>query len=428
MGRFSDWLLRKQPSTGRMVTEAGTTTNVADVAKRLLEAVDPFGPIRVTEYQPVFSSLPLPVSLINDRVFTSGGATIEYVDGEIVMSRSAGEDCAILTGQRGRYQSGLIGVPGVGFRREESAPTGTTTYYFGYFDKQDAATLPENGFGFKQDSDGDHTTFFRNGVEVYRKPRSEWLDRLDGSGGKENPSGLSVDSDDGFVVRFPFGYYGYMAIEYGLITNDAPGRGDEFVVVDRAYFPKRISLPYANLSIAAFITGDGPGTAYIVGRQYGVYGQLNLRRLIRGELSETRTVTGTEQAIISARLREESPWFTIPIQFSGLDLITTEDINVFVIIGGTLDNDGDVNWNIASKSQGDISTEFNTAVTTVTGGEIIGGPWIQKAGGRGPADPESVSLEVPSQDIPVGVPVTVVVQARGPDADVGTSLRIAELR
>jgi len=117
MGIFTKVLNRLNPRTGRIITESGSYVNTAYLARKVHNAMDPFGALRVTEYQPVFSSRPLSVSTIDDRAFTSGSATITVENGEYKLNNPGGETCRLETSQRGRYQSGLVGVPGVGARR-----------------------------------------------------------------------------------------------------------------------------------------------------------------------------------------------------------------------------------------------------------------------------------------------------------------------
>lgn len=421
---FATQVLNGIPQQGRFVDEAASMQNIAELVRKLDKAMDPFGVVRVSEYQPIFSSLPLPISVINDRVTTSGTATVEYVDGEYRLDRAAGETCIQSTGQRGRYQSGLVGVPGIAFRKG-TEPTGTTTYYWGYFDTDNGT--PWNGFGFKENSTTQSFVVIRGGVEVHETLRADWLDPLDGTG----PSGKRIDTLDGLVTRLPFGYYGYMVIEGGFMVSDVPNSPDEYIPVARAHFPERISLPYANMPLTALVTGDGPGRCYVSGRQYGVFGQLNLRRRIMGERRTGQSISEASGFVptISARVRTEMPWNTIPLQAEGLSLRTDSNLDWIIVIGATLTNGGSVltdsDWNISQFSQGDTSTEFNTNADAMTGGEILAGPGFVRGGGG--SNVGSDSQDIPSQDIPVGEPITLAVDVES-NAVVRSSFRTAELR
>lgn len=415
MGRFTQILNRNTPRLGRMITEAGSIINVANVARRFNDAFDPFGGLTVAQYEPVFSIHPVEISVINDRVFTTGDAVVELSGKEYRLYNPGGETCRLLTGQRGVYQSGITGVPGVGFRRT-TAPDGTTVYRWGYFDEDD-------GFGFEETENGMRTFFRRNGVIEQTTDRKDWLDPLDGTG----PSGRSIDIMDGQIYRLPFSWYAYGTLTIGIIVDDAPDGPDEFVVIDRYKTRGQTSIRTPNLPISVEV--EGPGEAYVGGRQYGVYGKLNPRRRLVGEERPTQTVGTTGLTpLISARVRLGDPWVDIPLQFAGGDVITDQNLYIYVILGATINNDGDANWEISQYSTGDTSTEFNLASTTMSGGEIIGGPWLLKAGGGGPSPTSDRSIEVPRQDIPIGVPVTFAAKAVSSEATVISTIRMAEIR
>lgn len=413
MGRFTDLLKTMNPGSGRLIDEAGARVNVADLARKLDKSMDQFGSIRTTEYHPIFSSQPLSVSAINDRTFTSGSAAITVEGGEYKLNNPGSETCRLETGQRGRYQPGLIGVPGVGVRRT-TVPSGTTVYRYGYFDADD-------GFGFKEDEDGLHTFVRRNGSEIYSKPRSEWLDSIDGTG----KSGRTLDPLNGHVHRLPFAWYGYGTVVFGVMVPNAPGSDDEFIVVDRWTPDQEIAFANPNLPVTAEITGDSAGELYVGGRQYGVYGQLNLRRRIMGELRTGQSVDSANGFVplISARVRTTDPWKRIPIQVEGLSLQTDTNLDWIILLGATLNQSS---WNVSQFTQGDSSTEFELTATSYTGGEIVAGPSFVRGGGG--ANVGSESADIPAQDIPVGEPVTLAARAHSGTGTVRSSLRTAELR
>ena len=397
--------------------------DVARIKRDEARAIDPFGAIRTVDYNPVFSSRPVTVSKIDDRSFTSGSSSITVVDGEYKLTNPGGETCRLESAQRGRYQSGLVGVPGVGARRT-TTPTGTTTYYVGYFDA-------DNGFGFKEDSDGLHTFVRRNGVEIYSNPRSEWIDPLDGTG----PSGRTIDILDGQIVRLPFLWYGYGALTMAIIAPDDDLSEDDMVIpVDRFRPSQQTSLVNPNLPISVEITGDSAGEIYVGGRQYGVFGKLNLRRKLTGEKNDDVSVGTTgETPLISARVRGSDPWVTIPIQFEGFGNVADAQIEVVIILGATLTSGGsaltDSDWSISQYSNGETAVEFNTNADAYTGGEILGGPYLIPTTGAGGTATGSAEVSIPEQDIPIGEPVTLVARSRsGSAATVSTAMRMAEIR
>jgi len=414
MGKFADLIKSMRPRNGRLIDEEGTAQNHADLIREMRGAMDPFGALRVTQYQPVFSVKPLSVSIIDDRTFTSGSSAITVEKGEYKLTNPGGETCRLETSQRGRYQPGLVGVPGVGARRT-TEPTGTTTYWIGYFDT-------ENGFGFKEDANGLYTFVRRDGVEIFTQPRSEWIDPLDGTG----PSGRKVDLLDGKIVRLPFLWYGYGTLTMAIIAPDDDGvEDDELIPVSRFRPRERTSLINANLPISVEITGDNAGEIYVGGRQYGVFGKLNLRRRISGELRTGQSVDDTWTPLISARVRQTDPWDSVPLQVAGVGLSSDSSIDWYIVVGGTLNG---ASWNVSQFSQGDSSVEFDTSATDITGGEIIAGPSFLTTGTTGNASGGEES-EIPEQQVPVGEPVTLIARARaGNTATVRSSLRCAELR
>lgn len=413
MSEFATQVLNGIPQQGRLVDENAAVQNVADLARKLRQSVDPFGMVRTTEYQPIFSTQPLSISVINDRTFTSGTASITVTDGEYVLSNPGGETCRLETGQRGRYQPGLIGLPGCGIRRA-TAPTGTTVYRWGYFDTDD-------GFGFREDADGLATFVRRGGTETYSKPRNEWLDPLDGTG----PSGRSFDILDGHVFRFPFAWYGYGTVDFGIVVTDSPDSEDEIIIVDRWSPSQDISFPNPNLPVSMEITGDSAGELRAGGRQYGVFGQLNLRRRVMGELRTDQAIDSANGFIplISARVRTSDPWRRVPIQVEGISLQTDTSLDWIIVLGATLNQS---TWGTSQFTQGDSSTDFELTATSYTGGEIVAGPSFVR-GGSG-TNIGSESTDIPSQDVPVGEPATLAARAHSGTGTVRSALRMAELR
>lgn len=409
--------LSQLPQQGRFVDESGISQNFADLIRKLTGAMDPFGALRTTAYQPIFSAQPLEVSIINDRTFTSGGASITVENGEYKLSRSAGETCRLESGQRGRYQPGLIGVPGIGVRRT-TEPTGTLTYRYGYFDT-------DAGFGFQEKTDGLQTFVRQNGSEVYSKDRANWLDPLDGTG----PSGRSINLLDGHIHRLPFAWYGYGALTFGILVQDSPDYDDEFIVIDRWAPSEGISFSNPNFPVTAEIVGDAAGEMYVAGRQYGVFGELNLRRRLVGELRTDQSIDAADGFVpcVSARVRQAMPWNRVPLQAEGVSMITDGNLDWIIVLGATLTNSGGtVDWNVSQFSQGDTSTEFNINADGMTGGEILGGPRFAQGGGG--LNVGRDSADIPAQDIPVGEPVTLAVRSNSGVITVRSSLRTAELR
>lgn len=412
----------KRSQRGIWRTQDGEVVDAAKSMRGQATAVDPFGAIRVTDYNPVFSSRPLTVSKIYDREFKTGAADITVVDGEYKLTTPGGETCRLESAQRGRYQSGFVGVPGVGARRT-TAPAGTTTYYIGYFDT-------DNGFGFKEDADGLHTFVRRNGEEIYSTPRSEWFDPLDGTG----PSGRSIDLLDGKIVRLPFLWYGYGSLTMSIIApSDALEDDDAVIAVDRFRPTGQVSLPNPNLPISVEITGDSAGEIYVGGRQYGVFGKLDLRRKLTGDKSDDVSVGTTLTPLISARVRPDDPWVTIPVQMEGFGAITDSRLDVVILLGAELTSGGtaltDSDWAISQYAENDTSVEFNTSADAYTGGEILGGPYFVTITGAGGNASGGAEVSIPTQDIPIGEPVTIVARSRdGEAATASVALRMAELR
>lgn len=422
MGRFANMLTRMNPINGYIIDSRGNRVNRGDFIKRMNSIMDPFGALRVTNYEPVFSSRPIAVSKIYDRVFTTGESDITVVEGEYKLTNPGGETCRLETAQRGRYQSGIVGVPGVGARRT-TAPSGTTTYYIGYFDG-------DNGFGFKEDVNGLATFVRRAGEEIYSNPRSEWLDPLDGTG----PSGKTINLLDGKIIRLPFLWYGYGSLTMAIVApSDNLEADDEVIAVDRFRPTEQVSIVNANLPITVEITGDSPGEMYVGGRQYGVFGTLDLRRKLTGEKRDGASVGDTLVPLISARVRPTDPWVTVPIQMEGFGNITDGPLDLVIILGADLTNGGDAltddDWAISQYSEGDTSVEFNTTADAYTGGELLGGPYFVTTTGSGGNATGSAEVSIPSQDIPIGEPVSIMARSRdGTTVTTDNALRMAELR
>jgi len=374
-----------------------------ELSRAMLANINPFGESLSAEYTPIVERKPLPrLSVIRDRIVGAGTVTID--NGEKLIDGTLGLT-SLYTRDFGRYLPGVFGLAGIGINL---ADMGSGSAEFGY------GNGAGNRMGMRRDTDGTLRTFVESdGVRYYDKPRSEWIDPLDGTGA----SGATVELER-FVLRMVIGWYGYLSIAYYVAVHDRIN-GDRLYLIDRSEAPASgINIEQPDLPVFAEATG---GQLRVGGMQYGVYGRYNPQFRITGEFASKASVGTTFVPLISYRVKQATNWRGVNVQLSGDTVLSTADADTAIIIGGTLT--GASFGSLSGISADETALEVDTAATAISGGyraftDNVGGGQGNQSGSRG--------TDIPSIQIPRDSIVTLAVRSLSATTDVRGTLRLKE--
>ena len=371
--------------------------SVDDISK------DSFGQLLTAEYTALVERKPFPgLSLQRDLVDpVSGNVTV--TNGQLVIDGTA-ETTTVYTTEFGRYIPGLFGLLGVGY---ELPTPETGTYEFGYGDDSG------NRIGMNVTS-GTYSTFVESGgVRYYSKNRSDWLDPLDGTG----PSGLDVDISRA-TFRAELGWYGTIPPKFYLVisTRDI---GTKKILIDRGEQPSSgFVIEQPDLPIFCEATG---GVLNVGGRQFGVLGRYTPNYRVTGGIGAKSSVGTTFVPLCSFRVKSAAEFQGVPVKISGVDLITLNDADMAIVIGGTLT--GDAFGNVEGVDPTETALEFDNTATAISGGYLTA-PSVA-AGGVG-ASLEGSNPSIPDLQIPQDQIVTLVTRAASGTSDMRGALRLLE--
>lgn len=376
------------------------------LSNKLDSTVDVFNQIQTAEYTPLLELRPLPtISKKRNTIVPEGGA-VDIQNGEIVIDGSL-EKTALYSRKRGRYLPGIIGLAGIGVRVPDDS---TGHYEFGYGDTEG------NRFGLEIDN-GDWYTFIESaGNRYYRKHRSEWKDPLDGTG----KSGINLDPKKGFVLRMPFGWYGYLSMKFTIAL--AGDREDNIIEIDNSgHNNEGVSIVQPDLPIFAEAIG---GSLHVGGRQYGVFGRYNPEFRITSPEVATKTVGDTYEPVKSFRFKNATDvkWRAVPVYLDSVSIIT--DGNVEYAVYTDVDLTGATFTDIASVDPQETALQVDSSATSYTGGIKLYSD-IVDVSGRGSAQ-NGEDNPLSNILIPAGSIVTLVARALSGTATVNTILRLRE--
>lgn len=406
MGRFADLLSRLNPINGYIINSRGYEVNRADIMERQNAALDPFNQLQTAEYSPIIERSPRPgFSVLRDRVIPEGAA-VNLVNGELELDGTLAKR-SIYTRRRGRYLPGLVGLPGL---RVRIANPSAGRYEYGYGDEFG------NRFGLEW-VDGDVFTFVESaGDRYYRKPRSEWLDPLDGTG----PSGVDADLN-GLTLRLPFGWYGGLSIRFDVAVPDRVN-GDRLVTIDRSNagnIGEGVTIQEPNLPI--FAEADG-GIAYIGGRQYGVYGRYRPEFRTTATRNVNRADVGTEfEPIVTLKVKDEVRFRGVPVILGGAGVLSTENAEWAIFVDAELT--GASFGDISNVPPSETALEVDSSATALSGGYRVYSDNI--GGGQGNLSGED-DENLPDFNIPSDGTVTLAVRALSGTTTVNGVLRVLE--
>lgn len=395
MNKLQRILNRYRPSGGRRIAESGQVVNVADVARRLDNAIDPFSHVHTAEYSPIFEiKSSYGISALRDGIGTTGTGAVSWLGGKHIVSGAAtGDTASLRTAKRGRYLAGLVGVAGVGVRLVTSPASSGDEARWGYFDS-------DRGFGFGIDTGGLFSFTRKGGTDKIKRYRADWVaDKLDGTG----PSGESFDPEDGATYRLPHIYYGYGTFSYQILLRGTGGDRDSLIEVDQQTFPGELSIPDPNLPVSVEVSGVC--SVAVGGRQYGVYGRYDPERRIVSDWASSVSINATGWTpLLSFRPKATAPtgddgYRSVAINVAGSGVISDSDAVWALFLDGTLTDA--IFRTPRGHSASETATDYDVSATAISGGESIYKAIV--AGGQGNAsggtESEAPDIDVPSQGI-----------------------------
>lgn len=358
---------------------------------------------------------------LRDTIDATGDGSVTESGGELLVSSgaTAGSTATLRTKERGRYQSGIEGLGGQEVRYPVD-PTGDHQLWWEYGDGIDGARVGHHG------TDGKFVQFIHSGTVDDRIPQSEWnMDTLDGSGNSRNPSGIELSGRDTTIWRTRFAHYGVGPAAIEAFLFDANG-GIQLVPVH--YFrnvENEIFWSNPKLPLRQHVdngTTGGNLELYVGGRQFAVKGRYAPNRRQTPAWSDDKSVgTGSWTPLASYSKKADRKWRARSIKVSGLGVLTTEDVDIAIILGGTLT--GAVWVDPPSVEPLETAMQFDQSATAISGGTAIDGT-IGK-GGQGSRS-DLAGIRALGVDIPDDTVVTLAARGRSATSTCGAVFTMEE--
>lgn len=374
----------------------------------------------VAEFSPLIeldSSNGLSTAL-RDTVVTAGSGSVTNANGEHVLSTgaTASSTASLETKERGRYQPGIEGLPGLAVRRA-TPPTGEQEIRWGYYDDTD-------GFWFGEDATGLFVRYRSGGVTGAKVYQSNWNgdDRLDGSG----PSGVTLDLTRVTVFRMPFIWYGGGPVQMSVKATDTEGRS-HYVVVHR--FRGEAGSPLlANAKLPVKAEAVNGATAAdmalsVCGRQFAVIGRYEPNRRTTFETNTGVSVAGGATIpLVSFRKKSARVSETKSVKINSLSALADQGGFLKVYLAPTLT--GASFGTLSEVSADETAVEADTAATAISGGNLIQATPVAAGNGNSVSDAVTASLGL---DLPAGTIITLAFQnVSGTSATVDAAFSVRE--
>lgn len=345
----------------------------------------------------------------------SGSITDDPSEFKLSITGSSGDEAMLRTAARGRYQPGKSSVAGIGIRTGSDSVTGDTEALWGYFDLQNDAVSPNNGFGWGLDSTGLFLTRWEGGTA---KACNEAGDtRVYQSDWSEEPNFLSdrnINLSDGNIFQVRYTYYGYGLIRWQIVFAEPNHDVQTAVTVHTHKVDGNTSTNNPNVNVTGLAknpSGDSSLDLFIGGRQYTVLGSYNPQVRTTGDTRQSFTVDTTASGEYDPLLsfRRQSGREEVAVQALGADMITNQDVEFAIYIGAELSgsNFGSIDGVQDSETAFEVD-KSSTNISTGTGVRIR--PTLFK-GGEKNKEEAAGAIDQVLTDIPDGLPVSFCARA-----------------
>ena len=406
----------RQGSWERKIWEdVSSTLSTSRGAIRVVHDVEsPFGEFLTVSRTPIIElNSSYGLSALRDRQILTNGGLAVATDGEIKISTSATPNSTskVDSAEVGRYVPGYAAEIGIGVRMPVD-PVGNQVCRFGGLGQDD-----DNGLYFGKDANGYFAAILRNNVET-KIYKDNWnLDKMDGTG----QSGFNINSNNGNIFQINFTWYGYGAIEFGVVaTVDNIQR---FIACHVISGFDTTSIVTPNLRVFGEVTNGADSTnfdLYLGGRQYSIIGRYIPKYRFTGSFRLSRATSTTVIPLVSHR--RKAGFNDRSIKMSGFDTIAASEPHILEIrVGGTLT--GAVWDTPTNHTVTETALESDVTATAITGGIVVWQQIVQ--GGQG----QQTALTGAEVDFDLPDDAVVSLCARtltGTGTMVGSELRLRE--
>jgi len=294
--------------------------------------LDAFGRLRVSNLHTIFD-----VKFINDstalffNTVTSGG-TLTRISGEssnnLIVSAGAGNYVITQTKRYFNYQSGKSQLA---FFTGILSKQANVTKRIGSFDSVTTNPYaPKNGLYFEADGTNVSVNVVKNTTGITKIIQSNWnLDKFNGSGGTDNPSGILLDFTKSQIFVIDFEWLGVGRIRYGFNINGVTYYCHEVLNANNII---GVFIAYPNLPIRYEIRSTGgAGTLVQICSSISSEGGFEPNGIVR----DVRT--GLAGLQINANLNKP----ILAIRLKATDRIVQIEPQ---LIGAGNENNGDFHW------------------------------------------------------------------------------------
>lgn len=334
-----------------------------DALSRLAGTISGFGDLRTVENQNLIELKSIyGTSALRDVETTAGSATIAgAATGEIQLTTTAsGSDSAQLnSAERGRYIPGYEASVGIGIRTDYTL-SGNMYAEWGL----DNGT---EGVGFGEDATGFFVYYRRSGSQTKVRPENFSVDSLDGTG----PSGLTLDTSEGFIYQINFAWYGYGVIEWEIIAADPNTGLQKSFPIHRYKASGETSIQSPNLPIYVILDNNGTATAanlYVGGRKYAILGIYRPNARFTHDYRLQLGSVGTTWLPVIA-FRRKTGFEDVSVKLESISMTPDADMIWKVVTGVTVSGG---TWGTPAESTAaETAVEVNKTLTSTSGGITI---------------------------------------------------------
>ena len=259
------------PNGGDHIVETDATVQIESIAEDHVRVnnmpLTQYGRLRTVEDSVLINLRPgTGISALRDIVTTNnGGQVISAIGSPTYELRVSGTGSVarIRSAQRARFMAGTCGEVAIG-GHFPTRPIDDQRLKFGLFDD-------DNGFYFVIDATDLWVVVMTSEKETKVRRVDFNLDCLDGRG----PSGHTIDPFKGYIWTITFGMFGYGAIEFAIVAEDAMHE-QRTIPMHRHYTQSEPAVAVPNLPITVALesgASDGDAVAYFTGRKFCVQGR-----------------------------------------------------------------------------------------------------------------------------------------------------------
>lgn len=295
-----------------------------------------------------------PLSILRDN--TAGDVSHQQSEIQISTTTNSSSVSHLISADRGTYVAGTICETGIAIRIPEEL-VGNQTLKFGYFDDN-------NGFYFKIGASGSLSCCIMDGGTVTEITRNNFnMYKLDGT----ESVGINLDMTKGNIFQIRFSWYGYGAVQFGVISN-GPDNIQKVFPFHRYFTQGHTSTKNPNLPIKVLIENNGETTSssvFVAGRQYSMFG--SLPDLKRENMYYVMNDSITSSFLPVFSLLKKTEFINCKVIIKKIIIKANVDAVVRIVQGNTLSGSSFVSNTEATES----ALQIDTSSSSFAGGVIV---------------------------------------------------------